>query len=105
MLAHAHDVSMIRYSASMIQGGSATTSSSYCIRDESGWIRMNRGVSDILIYHEYTYGAPKNEPDSAMAELRFRPCLQSTTIHPKGFKRFKIVIALSWRFRNHQDSS
>ena len=31
-----HDASMIRYGASTIQAGSTTTSSSYCIRDESG---------------------------------------------------------------------
>ena len=33
---NAHDASTIRYGASTIQVGSATTSSSYCIGDESG---------------------------------------------------------------------
>ena len=32
--------------------------------------------------HEYTYGATKNEPDSATVELRLRPRPQSTTIRP-----------------------
>ena len=49
---NAHNVSTIRYGASTIQAGSATTSSSYCIRDESGWIWMNRGVSDATIQPE-----------------------------------------------------
>ena len=38
---NAHDASTIRYGASTIQAHSATTSSSYCIRDELVWIRMN----------------------------------------------------------------
>ena len=112
---NAYDASTIQYGACTIQADGATTSSSYCILDESGWIKMNRGVRDILIPpnssgkptndHEYTYGATKNEPDFATVELRFRPCPQSTTIHPECFKRFKIVIALLWRFQNRKDSS
>lgn len=39
--------------------------------------------------HEYTYGATKNEPDSATGELRIRPRLQLTTIRPEYFIRFK----------------
>ena len=69
---NAHDASTIPYGASMIQAGRATTSSSYCICDESGWIGMNRGVSDTPIHpnaHECTYNATKNKPDSATADL------------------------------------
>ena len=55
--------------------------------------------------HEYTYGTSGKDPDSAMVELRFRPDQLSNTIHPDRFKRFKLVIALSRRFLNHQDSS
>ena len=54
--------------------------------------------------HDSTHGAAKNEPDPATVELRFRPRPQSTTIHPECFKRFKIVVALSGRFPNRQDS-
>ena len=54
--------------------------------------------------HDSTHGAAKNEPDPATAELRFRPRTQSTTIHPECFKRFRIVLALSGRFTNRQDS-
>ena len=108
---NAHDESMIRFGTSIIQAGSATTPSSYCIRDESGWIGMYR-VSVIPRFtrtptndHEYTYGAFKNEPDSATVELRLRPRPQSTKIRPECFKRFKIVVALWWRFPNRKDSS
>ena len=53
------------------------------------------------------HGATKNEPDSATVELRLRPRPQSTTIHPECFKRFKIVVALSWRYpaKNHHGTS
>ena len=101
---NAHDASKIRYGASTVQAGSATTSSSCSILDESGLIPC---VSDTPIHPEwpgYTYGAIKNEPDAATVELRFRPRPQSTTIHPECFKRFKTLVALSWRFPNHQDS-
>ena len=84
-------------------------------RGKSVWIGMYLGVSDTAMhpdlyrtrtnYHEYTYGATRNEPDSATVELRFRSRTQSTTIRPECFKRFKIVVALSWRFPNHHDSS
>ena len=40
MLTNAQDASAIRYGASTIQAGNATTSSLYCIRDESGRIGM-----------------------------------------------------------------
>ena len=46
-----------------------------------------------------------NDPDPATVELRLRPRPQSNTIHPDEFKRFKLVVALSSRFPNHQDSS
>ena len=38
---NAHDTSKIRYSASMVQAGSATTFASCCILDESEWIGMS----------------------------------------------------------------
>ena len=52
--------------------------------------------------HEYYHGATRNDPDLATVELRFRPRPQSNTIHPDEFKRFKLVVALSWRLPNHQ---
>ena len=55
--------------------------------------------------YEYTYGANKNGPDFATVELCFRPRPQSTMIHPECLKQFKIVVALSRRFLNCQDSS
>ena len=53
--------------------------------------------------HKYIYGATTNEPDSATVELRYRPRPQFTTVRTECFKRLKIVVALSWRFMNHQD--
>ena len=41
--------------------------------------------------HDSTHGATKNNPDSALVELRLRPRPQSTTIHPKCFKRFMLA--------------
>ena len=77
-----------------------------------GWLRRNMGVSDTPIRprtptndYEYNHGATRIDPDSATVELRFRPHPQSTTIHPDSFKRFKIVVVLSGRFPNQQDSS
>ena len=58
---NAHFASRIPYGASMIQAGSATTSS-YFILDESGLIRMNQGISDTSIHPEHlrmTTNAPK----------------------------------------------
>ena len=55
--------------------------------------------------HEYYNGVTGNDPDPATVKLRFRPSQQSKPIHPDGFKRFKLVVTLSWRFPNHQDSS
>ena len=55
--------------------------------------------------HEYYHDATRNDPDPATVELRFRPRPQSNTIHPDEFKRFKLVVALSWRLPNHQESS
>ena len=55
--------------------------------------------------HEYYHGTTRNDPDPATVELRFRPRPQSNTIHPDEFKRFKLVVALSWRLPNHQESS
>ena len=57
------------------------------------------------IAHEYIYGTTRNDPDSAMVELWIRPCPQSNTIHHDKFKRFKLVVALSWRLPNHHNSS
>ena len=53
--------------------------------------------------HKYYHDATRNNP--ATVELRFRPSPQSNTIHPDEFKRFKLVVALSWRLPNHQESS
>ena len=47
----------------------------------------------------------RNDPDPTTVELRSRPRLQSNTIHPDKFKRFKLVTALSSRFPNHYYSS
>ena len=69
MLTNAHSASTIRYGASTIQAGSATTSSSYCIRDESGWIGMDRGVSDIPIHPE----RPRMTTNTPMVPLRMSP--------------------------------
>ena len=55
--------------------------------------------------HEYYHGTTRNDPDPATVELRFRPRPQSNTIHTDEFKRFKLVVALSWRLPNHQESS
>ena len=55
--------------------------------------------------HEYYHGTTKNDPDTATVELWFRPRPQSNTIRPHEFKQFKLVVALSWRFLNHKDSS
>ena len=66
---NAHDASTIRYGASWVQAGSATTSSSYCIRDESGWIGMNRGVSDTPIHPE----RPRMTTNTLTVPLRISP--------------------------------
>ena len=93
------------------QASGATTSSLYFIRDESlnlvelGFIGVSVIPRFTPIVHQFIYGAATNEPDAATVELRFRPRPQSTTIHHESFKRFKIVVALSVRFPNHQDSS
>ena len=55
--------------------------------------------------HEYYHDTTRNDPDHATVELRFRPRPQSHTIHPDEIKRFKLVVALLWRFPIHQDSS
>ena len=117
-LKNANDVATIRYSATKVQAGSATAASRSPtnVHDLVVVMRqMNRDVSDIPTHpdsprtlkngHDSTHGATQIESDSATVELRFRPCPQSTTIYPECFKRFKIVIALSWRFPNSQDSS
>ena len=54
---------------------------------------------------EYYHGATRNDPDPATVELRFRPRPQFKPIHSDEFKWFKLVVVLSWRFPNHQDSS
>ena len=118
MLKNAHDVATIRYGATTVQAGSATAASrSHTnVQDLAVVMRhVNRDVSDTQNYpdsprtlkngHDSTHGANKIEPDSATVELRFRPRPQSTMIHPECFKRFKIVVALSRRFPNRQDSS
>ena len=64
-----HDASTIRYGASTIQASSTTTSFSYCIRDESGWIGINRGVSDIWIHPE----CPRMTTNTPTVPLRTSP--------------------------------
>ena len=54
---------------------------------------------------EYYHGTTRNDPDPATVELRFRPRQQPNTINPDEFKRFKLVVALLWRFPYHQGSS
>ena len=93
---NAHDASKIRYSASMVQAGSATTFSSCCILDELEWIGMSVIPRFILNAHEWPrLHLPhlKYEPGAATVELRFRPRPQSTTIQPECFKRFKTAVA------------
>ena len=106
---NAHDASKIGYGASTVQAGSATASSSCCVLDESGRIGAESGCQrypdSSRMPMIYSYGATKNEPDATTVELRCRPRPKSTTIHPECFKWFKTVVALSWRFLNHQDSS
>ena len=80
------------------------------VTGESGLIGMlviPRFTRTLKNGHDSTHDATKNEPDSATVELRFRPRPQSTTIHNECFKRFKIVVALSWRrfFKNHHGTS
>ena len=117
MLKNAHDVATFRYGATTVQAGSATAASRSPtnVHDLVVFMRqVNRDVSDTPIHldssrklkngHDSTHGATKIEFDSATVALRFRPRPQSTTIHAECFKRFKIVIALSWRFPNHRDS-
>ena len=118
MLKNAHDVATTRCGATTVQAGSATAASrSHTnVHDLAVVMRqLKRDVSDNPIHpdsprtlkngHDFTHGATKIESDSATVELRLRPHQQSTTIHPESFKRFKIVVALSWRFPNRQDSS
>ena len=93
---NAHDASKIRYSASMVQAGSATTCSSSCILDESEWIGMSVIPRFIPNAHEWPrLPLPhlKYEPGAATVELLFRPRTQSTTIQPECFKRFKTAVA------------
>ena len=66
---NAHDASTIRYGASTIQAGSSTTSSSNCIRVESGWIGVNRDVSDTPIHLE----RPRMTTNTPTAPLRMSP--------------------------------
>ena len=118
LLKNAHDVTWIRHGATTVVGGSATAASRSPtnVHDLAVVMRqVNRDVSDTppesprftpnaQEWPRFHHGATKIEPDSATVELRFRPRPQSTTIHPECFKRVKIVVALSWRFPNHQDS-
>ena len=93
---NAHDASKIRYSASMVQAGSATPFSLCCILDESDWIAMSLIPRFIPNAHEWPrlhLPRLKYEPGAATVELRFRPRPQSTTIQPEYFKRFKTAVA------------
>ena len=120
MLKNAHDAVTIRYGDTTVQAGSATTASRsptnvhglavfmcQVIRDASNTMIHPDSSRTLRNGHDSTHGAAKNEPDPATVALRFRPRPQSdesTTIHPKCFKRFKIVVALPGRFPNRQDS-
>ena len=55
--------------------------------------------------HKYYHAATRNDRDLATLHLRSKPRPQSNTIHLDEFKRFKLIVALSWMFRNPQDSS
>ena len=93
---NAHDASKIRYSASMVQAGSATTFSSCCILDESEWIGISVIPRFIPNAHEWQrLHLPhlKYEPGATTVELRFRPRPQSNTIQPECVKRFKTAVA------------
>ena len=118
-LKNADDAATIRYGTTTVQAGSATASSSSPtnVHDLVVMRQVNRDVSYTTIHPRFTpnaqewprfhprmHGATKIEPDSATVELRFRPRPQFTTIHPECFKRFKIVLALSWRFPICQES-
>ena len=109
---NAHDASKIRYSASIVQAGSATTFPHAVFlmnRDESEWVGMSVIRQFIPNVHEWPrLHIPylKYEPGAATVELGFRPRSQSTTIQPECFKRFKTAVACrGLRSPNHQDSS
>ena len=117
MFKNAQDVVTIRYGATTVQAGSATTASRSPtnVHNLAAFMpQVNWDVSNTPICpdssrtlkngHDSTHGAAKYEPDPATVELRFRPRPQSITIHPECFKRFKIVVALPGRFPNRQDS-
>ena len=75
---NAHDASRIRYGASIVKAGSATTFSSCCIldRDKSEWIGMSVILRFILNAHKWPLlHLPhlKYEPGAATVEQRFRP--------------------------------
>ena len=107
----------IRYGATTVQAGSATTASRSPtnVHDLAVFMwQVIRDVGNTPIHpdssrtlkngHDSTHGAAKNEPDPATVEPPFRTRPQSTTIHPECFKRFKTVVALPRRFPNRQDS-
>ena len=75
-----------------------------CVSDNPIRYKRTRTPTNDHEYYMY-HGATRNDPDPATVELRFRPRPQSNTIHPDEFKRFKLVVALSWRLPNHQESS
>ena len=74
---NAHDTSKIRYGASLVQAGSATTFSVFLMnRDESEWIGMSVIPRFIPNAHEWPLiHLPhlKYEPGAATVEQRFRP--------------------------------
>ena len=110
MLKNAHDAVTIRYGATTVQAGSATTASRSPtnVHDLAVFMRqVFRDVSNTPIHPEHSRMAtipPTVPPRMSPIPLRFRPRPQSTTIHPECFKRFKIVVALPGRFPNRQDS-
>ena len=101
MLKNAHDAVTIRYGATKVQAGSATTASRSPtnVNDLAVFMwQVIRDVSNTTIHpdssrtlkngHDSTHGAAKNEPDPATVALRFRPRPQSTTIHHDSPRMF-----------------
>ena len=63
---------------------SSTVAHLHCISDESVWIVVSVILRFTPKTHKYTYSTTRNESDSLMEVLPFRPRPLSTTIHPKN---------------------
>ena len=94
MLKNANDAFTIRYGATTVQAGSATTASRSPTNVHDLAVFMGQVIRDVSYTpihsdssrtlkngHDSTHGAAKNEPDPATVELRFRPRPQYITIH------------------------